>query len=234
MANRRFTQFYSTLHSKPVQLDCIFTVTPSNANGTTAVTGPGIAAVYMHTSTTPSAGNPNPSNGHVLVQFQDTYNGYYFGGAQFQSPNSGSSISISGSTVMTIGAPYTITAVGTTTTAQWVVAGVPVGIAPAVGVTFFAAITGGGTGTGTVQAPLATGSGILAVDVIGNPVTTLKSSAATVAGSSSGAYMVLRTLAATNSSTTTLVATAPATGSVCRLKFVLSNSFIVSGIGAGD
>lgn len=54
MANRYFTQFYGSLHKKPVQLDCSFTVASTAANGLGIknLYGPGIANVFMNTSPT--------------------------------------------------------------------------------------------------------------------------------------------------------------------------------------
>ncbi|MES1988074.1 MAG: hypothetical protein V4440_08605, partial [Pseudomonadota bacterium] len=149
MANRRFTQFNYSLHTMPVWLDCSFTVDDSNANGITGLVGPGIQAVYMHTATTPSAGNPNPAAGIAIVQFQDNYfKSYHLVGGQV-SPASGSSILVaSAGTVATT--TYQITILGTTTTAGWQSLGLPVGITPAVGVPFVATATTTATGTGAV------------------------------------------------------------------------------------
>lgn len=228
MANRRYTQFYYTGHNYPVQLDCSWTVDATNNKGVTGLTGAGILNVYMHTSTTPAVGNPNPANGYAIVQFQDNFNGYYFGGAQMQSPLSGSEISISGSSVLTIGAVYVITTVGTSTAANWQAVGLPVGITPAVGVPFVASVTGGGTGTGKVKIAATAGSTIEVIDIIGSPNTTITSTAANVPGISSSSYMILRFLAATNSSTTTLVATAPVAGTIIKANFLFSNSRILN------
>ncbi len=226
MANRRYTQFYYTGHNYPVQLDCAWTVDATNSSGVTGLTGAGIQHVWMHTSTTPATGNPNPAVGYAVVQFQDNFNGYYFGGCQFQSPLTGSSLLIA-SAGLTAGLPYVITILGTTTLAQWQHLGVPVGITPAVGVSFIALATSA-TGTGAVQLALATGSGISSVDVLGTPSTTIVSSAGNVPGSSSGAYLILRFLGATSSSVTTFVATEPAAGTVIRANFLFSNSRILN------
>lgn len=227
MANRRFTQFYNTLHNRPAQIDCKFTVasTDSGGLGITGLKGPGISNVFMHTSSTPAGGNPNPATGIILVELEDNYNQYYFGGAQMRSPQSGSNISISTGSSLTAHAPYVITALGNTTTAQWNTVGVPVGTAPAVGISFLAAATSG-SGTGVVQAPKATGSGTLAVEIIGSASLTCTSQAGGILGSGCGAYLMFQCLSATNSSTTTLVATNPADGTVIHMSFVFSNSFI--------
>ena len=144
------------------------------------------------TITYAAVGSPNPAAGLIFVQFQDNFNKYLFGTANFEGALSGSSINISTGSSLTIGAPYVITSVGTTTTAQWVAVGVPVGITPAVGVSFIASATSG-SGTGTVQAPAA--SGISDVEVVGQANGSITSSAATVLGVSSGAYIILQCLA---------------------------------------
>lgn len=54
MANRRFTQFFNTLHTKPVLLDCNFIIDSANGNGLglRGLKGPGIQAVYMNSTAT--------------------------------------------------------------------------------------------------------------------------------------------------------------------------------------
>lgn len=70
---------------------------------------------------------------------------------------------------MTVHVPYVITALGTSTQANWQAVGLPANITAAVGVSFFATVTGGGTGTGTVQAAATAGSGIDHIEVVGDP-----------------------------------------------------------------
>lgn len=230
MANRRFTQFYNTLHKMPVQLDCNFIVDPANGNGLgiRSLKGPGIANVFMNTSAPlTGSGNPNPIAGYIYVQFQDNYNYYYFGSSGFVSPLSGSNIAVDASdALLTAGHVYTITVVGTSTAADWIALGVPKGISPAPGVSFVALATGAGAGNGQVQSSATAGSGIDNIEVIGNPNTTLSYQGGTVLGSKGGSYMILACYAATNSSTTTKIVKAPATGSVVGLSFVFSNSRI--------
>lgn len=193
MAYRRFNQFFNTLHKKPVLLDCNFVVDNSNAAGITSLKGGGIQNVWMHTTTTPAVGNPNPAAGYAVVQFSDNYKTYFWGGGQIQSPNSGSNLLVA-SAGLTVGLPYVISVLGTTSLAQWQVLGVPVGITPAIGVVFIAKATSC-TGTGAVQLAAAAGAGISSIDILGNPNQSINSSAAQVLGSSSGAYMILRFLA---------------------------------------
>lgn len=227
MSNRRFTQFYQTLHKNVVQLDCSFTVDSTNANGITNLKGAGIQAVYMKTSITPSAGNPNPANGMIIVQFQDNYNGLYVSNSGIQSPVTGANINISSAAVLTIGNVYQITSVGTSTSANWQAAGLPLGILPAVGVPFVAKITGSGTGTGQVKA--IGKSNITCFEQIGDASKTLTSAAGAlnIMGSSSSSYLIYQALAATNGTTTTLIPTAPVDQSIISMDFVLNNSMIL-------
>ncbi len=50
MANRRFTQFFYTLHNYPVLLDCNFVVAPTDPAGVSSLKGPGIDDVFMNSS----------------------------------------------------------------------------------------------------------------------------------------------------------------------------------------
>lgn len=195
MANRRFYQFYQTLHQKPVQLDCQFTVARTNNKGVTGLIGPGIQAVYMHTSTTPSALNPNPADGNIIVQLEDNYNFYYGGDHQVRSPASGTDVAvILAGSPLTVGTVYQISALGTTTTAEWHSLGVPAGTAPAVGVAFTALLVGLGTGTGKVQTANLKHSGISSIELFGNPNLSIKSSIGAVTGAAVGPYMMFKCL----------------------------------------
>ncbi len=190
MANRRFNQFFNTFHKMPVLLDCQFTVDATDSNGITGLKGAGIQNVWMHTSTTPSALNPNPAAGYAIVQLQDNYNKLFGFESAVKSPLSGSSLLVA-SAGLSVGQPYVITILGTTTTAAWHTLGVPAGIAPAVGVAFVAANTSA-VGTGAVQVPKVGGSGIVSVDLFGNPDLSIQSTAGNNMGVSSGSYLIFR------------------------------------------
>lgn len=203
------------------QIDCNFIVDSTNGNGlgVRSLKGPGCAAVYMHTSSTPASGNPNPAAGYILVQLTGNYGGYLGGYSGFVGPLSGSSINVTSG--LTQHAPYVITSVGTTSASAWAALGVPAGVAAAPGVSFIAITSSASTGTGTVQAPAATGSGVLYTDVIGD--TNLA-----VAGTS-GSQVLIRVLTAQIPTTlpspspapAVLVAAAPADGTVIGLRFVM-------------
>lgn len=175
MANRNWAsggKIYS-MHVSPVLIDCKFTVNSSDAagNGIINLKGPAVSAVYMNTSATPSANNPNPEAGVIVVQLADGYNLNLLDvKGMWNSPLSGSDVKIDNS-ALTVGNPYVISTLGNATAAKWKAIGVPAGITPAVGVAFIAK-TNGGTGntlTSMVQAPATHGSTIAYVDVIGNP-----------------------------------------------------------------
>jgi hypothetical protein len=195
------------------QIDCNFIVDSTNGNGfgVRSLKGPGCAKVFMHTTQTPASGSPNPAAGYILVQLAQQYAGYIGGYSGFVSPVSGTPINISSG--LTAHASYIITSVGTSTAANWQAIGLPLGVTPAVGVSFVATTASAGTGTGIVEAPAAVGSGVLYTDVLGDA--NLSASATT------GANILLRVLGATSSSVTTLVATAPADGTVIGLRFVM-------------
>lgn len=194
-------------------LDCNFIVDVANGNGLgeRSLKGAPCAKVFMHTSSTPASGNPNPPSGYILVQLASKYFGYVGGYSGWVSPLSGSNVNISSG--LTQHNPYVIVSVGTSTAANWQAVGLPAGLTPTVGQAFIATTSSAGTGTGIVQAPLATSAGVLLTDVIGD--------AGQSAGATSGANILIRVLGATNSSTTTLVATAPADNTVIGLHFVM-------------
>ena len=119
---------------------------------------------------------------------------------------------VSGSTT---GFTFAVT-VSDTLLSQWQAVGLPMGLTPAAGQAFVAKATGSGTGTGTAIA--AGVSGISHIEVIGNPNLTLAS--APMGGSSfPGGWIMVQFLGATNSSTTTMIPTAPASNTVVGMSF---------------
>lgn len=183
---------YYTNVASPHDINVQFTVTPSNGLGVTSVKSNGyVRNVFMHTSTTPTANdgytNPNPANGFALVQFNNNFNYYLNGFAQFVSPSTGS-IKID-NTALTAGQAYIITTLGDASTATWQGVGLPVGITPAVGVSFIATGTGGSGNVSTSRVSTPTTSTIAAVEVVGTPNTMLSS--ANIA-SNGGAWMLVQ------------------------------------------
>jgi len=153
--------------------------------------------------------NPNPVAGYAVVQFKNNFNYYPGGFSGFAAPLTSTS-----TTSLTAGNAYVITSLGTTTTAQWVTAGLQAGFTPAVGSAFIAATTASLSGTGTVGLPAA--SPLLTVSVVGDPNQTLNNSSI---ASNAGAYLILQFNQATSTSTTTPVATAPANNTVAAMTF---------------
>src|ERR1700679_822144 len=157
--------FYSNL-VRPVEIDLNFIVDSTNGNGlgVRSVKSNGyVKNVFMHTSAPlTGSGNPNPAVGYAIIQLQGNFNRYIggFGGAQ-------APLTSTSTTSLTANNPYVITSLGTTTTAQWQAAGLPMGFIPAVGSAFIAAASASISGTGTVGIPAA--STVLSIQVVGDP-----------------------------------------------------------------
>lgn len=219
-------------HVRPVLVDCHFQVSPTDTAGLGIVSGSlqgqGVANIFMHTTQSPGKGangqlNPNPASGYIVAQLTDNFFKAYMVESFHRGPTSGSNIAVD-STNLTIGQLYVITTLGTSTAADWLALGVPPGVTPAVNVAFVAAATGAGVGSGQVQ--LQSISGIDKIEGVGSP--SLSLNPIPVGGSPNvGGWIYLTTLAATNASTTTLVATAPTSGSTIHLSFYLSQSSVV-------
>lgn len=174
----------------------------------------------MHTSSTPgkvgNITNPNPAVGYAQVRFKNNFN-YYLGGfSGWAAPLASTS-----TTSTTNHNAYAITSLGTTTLAQWQAAGLPQGLIPTVGQSFIATATGAIGGTGTVGVPGIPTTGL--ISIVGDPNQTLNNSNI---ATNAGATMILQLLAPTNSSTTTLVAAAPADGTVMGLEFCFDGSSV--------
>lgn len=217
--------FYSNI-VKPIAISCQFTVTPTNGLGITSLKSNGfIRNVFMHTSTTPTsnngATNPNPAVGYAVVQFNQNFNKYIGGFFEVAASNTGS-IKIDNS-ALTAGAAYVITTLGNATAVKWLAIGVPAGVTPAVGVSFIALTDGGSGNTLTSRVSTPVPSGIVAVELVGAPNTMSNTASLGVNG---GAYVLVQFLGATNSSTTTLIPTAPVTASVVDMTFLLDGSSV--------
>jgi hypothetical protein len=224
MANSNWSNaghFYAP-QVKPVLLNCSFIVDSTNGNGLgiRSLKGPGIEAVYMKTSATPASGNPNPASGVIVVDLAQNFQRYLGGFSGQVSPVTGAALTLSGAG-LTVGKPYVITSLGSTTAAQWQTVGLPVGYTAAVGASFIALTNGTGLGSGTVKAVGI--SGISSIEAIGDLNLTIQG----VAPSGPvGARLIFQCLAPTSSSVTTLVATAPTNESVISLSFYLSDSSV--------
>lgn len=242
MANRNWAnggRQYS-MHIKPVLIDCNFVVaaTDTGGLGITSLKGPAVQNVFMHTSSTPGAGNsnpatpnvtitnPNPASGTIVVQLQDNYNrilGYSW--SILGQPN-GTPVAITAaSTNLTAGVAYTITTLGDATAADWLAVGVPKGVTPALNVAFIAIATGAGTGTTARVAPTAAGgSGIFSIEKVS---LTLQGGALHPNPTSAqgfGAQLIFQ--CRKDSSSDAPVIAAPADGTLIGLQLYLNDSSI--------
>jgi hypothetical protein len=193
----------------PTSFSCDFIVDHANGNGLGLrslknVKGNLVSNVYMNTSATPATGNPNPAAGLILVEFAAPFNQYNGGFYGFVAPVSGTPVAVD-VTNLTPGKAYTIVSVGTSTLTDWETLGVPLGVVPAVGVTFIALVSGAGSGSGMVELPATAGANCGTIQALGDPNTTLNES--------NGASMVLACYS--NSP----VIAAPADGTVIGLTF---------------
>jgi hypothetical protein len=165
---------------------------------------------------TPAAGSPNPAPGYIVINLANNYNAYLGGFSGFVSPLSGSNIT-SG---LTVGVPYVITSLGSSTAAQWQTAGLSSTITPALGASFIAKATSV-AGGGAVQAVLAGGSGINHMEVIGDANQMNSNNP-----SSSGKQIIVACYSASGT------VTAPANGSVIGMAFYLNDSSVPVGTSA--
>jgi hypothetical protein len=203
----------------PVLIDCNFIVDSTNGNGfgVRSLKGPYVKRVYMHTTATPAPGSPNPAPGTIVVQMSDNFSRSYSGFNANVSPVSGTPINLAGSS-LTAGNAYIITSLGTSTVADWHAAGVPAGVAPAVGVSFIASATGAGSGSGQVMTTAGAGSGIMSIETVGDPNQSIAPNPAPAQGF--GAQFILQ--CRNNMS----AIAAPANGSTISLAFYISNSSV--------
>jgi|ERR1019366_486918 hypothetical protein len=229
MANRNWAsggKIYS-MHVMPVLLDCNFVVDSTNGNGLgiRSLKGPAIQNVFMHTSATPGPGNsnpatpsivvtnPNPAPGTIIIQLTDNYNRSLSGFNSTVSPVSGTPL-----TATTAGTPVIIVSLGTATLAQFQAVGLPIGITPAVGVSFVPTVSATIGGSAAVEVTAALGTNIATIETVGDP--NLSIAPNPLINQGFGAQIILQTRAYNGS------ITAPANGSVISLAMLLSNSSI--------
>ncbi len=204
--------------TKPCLVEFNFIVDAANGNGLgirSLKSNGYIENVFMHTSSTPGKGtggflNPNPLAGYMLIQLKQNFNFFLGMNCGFVTPVA-TATKVDNS-ALTVGQVYVITTLGNTTAAQWLTLGVPPGVTPAVGVAFTALLVGvaGEANTSTSRVMLPTTSGNSIIEVVGDVNTMTTSNIASYAGQ----WITAQFSAATNSSTTTLIPTAPAAGSV--------------------
>jgi hypothetical protein len=207
---------------EPKEVNLSFVVASANGLGVTSVKSNGyVENVFMHTSIAPAVGNggftnPNPANGVLIVQLRNNFNTFLSAVTTVSSPLAGAAL-----TSVTAASPYVITSLGTTTAAQWVAKGYPIGFTPAVGGAFIASATGAIGGTGTVKVPGV--SGVLDLEMVGDPNQTISNSAI---ASNAGAKIIMQFLGATSSSVTTPIAAAPADGTLVGVKLYFDGSSV--------
>lgn len=209
MANRNWlsNKMYQ-MEAYPVLVSCTFVVDNTNAAGVSNLTGGTVQNVWMN-SVAAGGGNPNPVAGVIQVNLQDNYSKLLGMSVSVAEPTSGVNLN-----AVSVGVPYVISVLGTTTTAQWQAVGLPVGVTPALGQCFVATVTGPLTGTGRVQ----TGVSVAAPDVAlaGDPNAMLQKSDSAVNG---GAQFVLITRSAG-------APVALTNGTKVRVNLYLSNSSV--------
>lgn len=153
-------RFYA-FPSVPTLIDCQFIVnkTDSGGLGITNLVGQGVNTVFMNTSASAGTG-PNgvvnplaqaASDGLIKIQLANSYARILSLDMRVASPVTGSNVAAGGS-ALTVGVPYIITVVGTTTQAEWNSLGLDAGVTAAVGCSFVALATGAGSGSGQVKA----------------------------------------------------------------------------------
>lgn len=208
----------SIMHVDPVLLDCNFIVDSTNGNGLgiRSLKGPAVQSVFMHTSSTPAAGNPNPASGIIVVTLADNYNRYYGGFSGQVSPIGSTTTSTVANTA------YVVTSLGTSTAAEWTAVGFPSEYLntatnlPNVGASFIATASSSIGGSATVAPSAAAGSGIDHIEVLGDVNQTISSSQP----QTQGAQLILQCFFEG-------AITAPANGTAIALSFYLGNSSIL-------
>ncbi len=223
MANRNWAsggKIYS-MRVKPVQLDCEFTVDNTSPSGVSNLKGPAVKAVFMDAGASPSALNPNPAAGTILVQLQDAYNQVLAVEHSIISPLAGSP-----STATVSGKASVITTLGTATAAQAAAdlqaVGLPIGIVPAIGVSFIATATATIGHSIAVDLPAAAGSGVATIELAADPDATVSPDPTQNQGF--GAQMILQCRDYAGA----LVA--PAAGSRISLVILLNDSSVATSI----
>jgi hypothetical protein len=205
LANRNFPQ--SKVwgnHLMPVHIDCSASIGASGAPTLQSDNDLGVASLTRL------------SAGRYRLKLQDNFAKLINLDVKLVSPVSGSDVA-AGS--LTPGVVYQITAMGTSTQANWVTAGVPSGITAAVGVVFLCAATSSGTGTAKAIGV----SGIHQVEMLGQSNNMLNNQPYV---SNQGGYVDFQCLGPTAADDSTLIPTDPASGSIMYINVMVNNSKI--------
>ena len=167
------------------------------------------ATTAVTTQALASANALNPAPGYCLIQLKNNFNQYLGGFQGFVSPVSGTPL-----TSTTAGQAYVIVSLGTATAAQWTAAGVRPGLTASVGMSFIAIATGTIGGSAAVEIP--SNSGILSVEVVGDPNQSIANASIAQNG---GAWLLLQFLNASGLA-------APAPQSTCGMKMCFDGSTV--------
>lgn len=222
MANRNWAnggKQYS-MHVSPVLIDCNFVVDSTNGNGLgiRSLKGPAVHAVYMHTTASAAAGNPNPAAGTIVIQLDDNYNRSISGAHAIVSPVSGTPL-----TATTAGVAVIIVSLGTATAAQSLAdfraVGLPRGITPAVGVSFVPTSSATIGHSAAVEIAAAAGSNVASIETLGDPNLSIAPNPNENQGFGAQLILQCRDYAG--------AIVAPANGSVISIQMLLSNSSII-------
>ena len=211
MANRNFpSQKMFGFHMLPARVDGYFSVSGTAGTPTLVTHVPGSLGVAAITRT---------GTGVYRIQLQDNYvsmTGFNAYAVSNTDPND--TIDPHNGVV---GNLYRIVSLGN---ANWHTCGIPTGVTPAVNMVFCFQAAPGSATTGTMK--LITTSNIVAVrplSLFGNSLGELNNQPYTIG---SGGYIDIVCLAATDSSTTTLIPTDPRNGEKIFFQIVLNSSSI--------
>lgn len=205
MANRNYpSQRVFSFNMLPVRVSTSFDVGSTGAVSNTDATH-GIKSITRLAA------------GVYRAQLDDNYYAFINSKFSIKAPVAGSNVA---ATALTPGVVYEITALGTTTQANWVTAGVPSGITAAVGTVFVAAATSSGNGTAKIIGQ----AGITSIEIAGNPAQMLNNQP--FIQGNGGGYITFQCNGPTSSSVTTPIATDPASGSKIFVEFMLNNSSV--------
>lgn len=171
-------------------------------------------------------GSPGPLAGFAQIKFKNNFN-YYLGGFSGFVSTVQTSTKIDNS-VLTIGQAYVITTLGNATLANWQSIGVQPGFTPSVGMSFIATAVGvpGEANTSTSRVMVPKPSGILSIEVIGDPTQTIANSSI---ASNAGAILIVQFLAptlSTNAYGQPMIPTAPQNGCVIGMSFWFDGSSV--------
>lgn len=178
------------------------------------------AASIITNVSSSSSTTTGPLAGTIVVKLVDGYNRSLSGFSNVITGLAATNTSIDNS-VLVIGTAYVISVLGNAPASKWYAIGVPIGVKPAVGVSFIASSTGGAGNIliSKVVTAQATGSGIVTIEVLGDP--TLSSNPLASANQGFGAQFILQCRGYSGA------LAAPVDGTVISLAFLLSNSSII-------